>query len=172
MIDKNYFKKYARITHILKFSGESVGICVGYDEQYMRVAHDNWWRFETIGRRGEEGYEEKAVYLTDNDEVTLLEEVYQKHNQATKGGVMDIEFWTTLIEAEPIQTDKAMKSLQGNCTYVDNFFYIFEGDIEVLQEDGVKFCEHGEGAVPCLGDMSQGELVKLCWDVFGVYVSD
>ena len=81
-----------------------------------------------------------------------------------------MEFWTTLIVVAKEQIPEAVKSLKGNCTYVDNWCWIFEGDIECLVDDGVKFNEIAEGAVPCLGDMSKAELVELCKDVFGINV--
>jgi len=81
-----------------------------------------------------------------------------------------MEFWTTLIVVAKEQSIEAAKSLKANCTYVDNRCWIFEGDIECLADDGVKFNELGEGAVPCLGDMSKPELVELCEDIFGVDV--
>jgi len=81
-----------------------------------------------------------------------------------------LEFWTTLIVVAKEQTVEAVRSLKANCTYVDNWCWIFEGDLDVLTEDNVKFRAIGEGAVPCLGDLSKPELVELCMDVFGVDV--
>lgn len=81
---------------------------------------------------------------------------------------MSLEFWVKLIVADKEQTYRAMESLAGNCTTVDNFCWIFEGDIEALEDDGVVFNVLGEGAVPCLGDMSHDDLISLCYDVFGV----
>jgi hypothetical protein len=83
---------------------------------------------------------------------------------------MDIEFWTTLIVVAKEQSVEAAHSLKVNCTYVDNWCWIFEGDIECLEDDGVKFKELAEGAVPCLGDMSRADLVDLCKGVFGIDV--
>jgi len=81
-----------------------------------------------------------------------------------------MEFWTKLIVVAKEQSIKAAESLKGNCTHVDNWCWIFEGDLECLADDGVKFNELSEGAVPCLGDLSKGELVELCKDVFGIDV--
>jgi len=83
---------------------------------------------------------------------------------------MYLEFWTTLIVVAKEQSIKAAKSLKANCNYVDNWCWIFEGDIECLEDDGVIFKTVSEGAVPCLGDMSKAELVELCEDVFGVNI--
>ena len=81
-----------------------------------------------------------------------------------------MEFWTKLIVVAKEQTPEAVKSLKGNCTYVDNWCWIFEGEIGCLKDDGVKFNELSEGAVPCLGDLSREDLVELCEEVFGVNV--
>lgn len=83
---------------------------------------------------------------------------------------MDIQFLTTLIVVAKEQSIEAAKSLKANCTYVDNWCWIFEGDIECLEDDGVKFNELADGAVPGLGDMSRTELVDLCEEVFSVNV--
>jgi len=81
-----------------------------------------------------------------------------------------MEFWTTLIVVAKEQSVEAASSLKANCTYVDNLCWIFEGDIEVLEDDGVEFNIIGEGAVPCLGDLSKAELVELCKDIYGINV--
>lgn len=81
---------------------------------------------------------------------------------------MDIKFWVNLIKVEKEQSVEAAKSLKANCTYVDNWFWIFEGDTEALEEDGVKFKVVSEGAVGSLGDLTREELVELCEDVFGI----
>lgn len=83
---------------------------------------------------------------------------------------MTIEFWVSLIVTAKGQMGEAERSLEANCTYIDNNVWIFEGDIGCLEEDGVLFNVIEEGAVPCLGDMSTKELVKLCEDIFGVDV--
>lgn len=83
---------------------------------------------------------------------------------------MDIQFWATLIVVAKEQSIKAVSSLKANCTYVDNWCWIFEGDIECLADDGVKFNALEESAVPCLGDMPRADLVGICKDVFGVDV--
>lgn len=91
---------------------------------------------------------------------------------AERGDVM-IEFWTTLIVADKKQlTATAQESLDGNCTYVANNYWIFEGDTDVLRDDGVQFKEVVEGAVPGLGGMSRDELVELTENVFGIKVNE
>jgi hypothetical protein len=77
-----------------------------------------------------------------------------------------MEFWTKLIQAKKTQTPEARKSLEENCTQVTDDIFIFEGDIECLEDDGVKFEVLDEGAVPCLGDLSKAELVELCKERF------
>jgi len=81
-----------------------------------------------------------------------------------------MEFWVTLIDAAKKQSAIAAESLSDNCTHIDGCCWIFEGEIFVLEEDGIKFNEVAEGAVPCLGGLSKSELVDLCDDVFGVDV--
>ena len=83
----------------------------------------------------------------------------------------EVYFYVTLIHADKYQRgEKARESLKANCTYVANDFWIYEGDIECLEEDDVVFEEYGEGVVPCLGDMNKIQLVELCKETFGIDV--
>lgn len=79
-----------------------------------------------------------------------------------------MEFWVNLIVTAKEQSDKAADNLKGNCTYIDNNVWIYEGERWCLEDDGVLFNVISEGAVPCLGDLSQKELVELCSDIFDV----
>ena len=81
-----------------------------------------------------------------------------------------MEFQTTLIVVKKEQTIEAAKSLKENCTHIDNWCWIFEGDIECLVDDGVEFNVIAEGAVPALGGLPSAELVNLSKKVFGVNV--
>lgn len=56
-----------------------------------------------------------------------------------------MEFWTTLIKVTEKTTDKALKALQDNCTYVCGDYWIMEGDVDVLRDDGVLLEEVAEG---------------------------
>ena len=86
------------------------------------------------------------------------------------GDFKAMEFWTTLIVVKKEQSLEAGSWLKRNCTYVDNWCWIYEGDLSCLKSAGVKYNTIGEGAVPSIGDMSKEDLVKLCGDVFGVFV--
>ena len=79
-----------------------------------------------------------------------------------------MEFLTNLIVVKKEQSVNALKSLKINCTRVDNWCWIFEGELWVLEEDGVKFNIVESGAVPCLGDMTRDQLVKICENRFEV----
>lgn len=81
-----------------------------------------------------------------------------------------MEFDVKLIRAKREDQDKhALKSLEGNCMYVVNDLWVFEGDEEVLDQDGVLFVVLDFGAVPSpygLGDLNQAELVAVCEGTF------
>jgi len=79
-----------------------------------------------------------------------------------------MEFWTTLIKVNGKQSEDAQKSLKINCTHVTDDYYIMEGDVDCLRDDGVSLHEIAEGAVPSLGGLSENELITLCSEVYGV----
>jgi len=82
----------------------------------------------------------------------------------------EIEFYVSLIKCSDKQTERAKECLKDNCTYIDNGYYIFEGDMCVLDDDGVIYESAGCGEVPFLGDMDTEDLKKLCYDVFSVTI--
>jgi len=83
-----------------------------------------------------------------------------------------MEFWVTLIGVHNLHVDGVKEALEANCTHVLNDYYIFEGSLEYLENHyGVEFSSLGEGAVPSLGDMDQGALIHLCFEVFGIDVT-
>ena len=79
-----------------------------------------------------------------------------------------IEFWTTLIRVTHRRSPEAQRSLEGNCTHVTGDYYIMEGDVDCLRNDGVECQEIAEGAVGCLGDLSEQELKAVCLNSYGV----
>ena len=81
---------------------------------------------------------------------------------------MSFDFWTTLIKVTEKPTGSALESLEGNCTYVTGDYYIFEGDLEVLVDDGVVFEQVAEGVVGALGGLTEDELKQVCLDSYGV----
>lgn len=90
---------------------------------------------------------------------------------------MRAQFIVNLIETTPNQTQEAINFLQANCTHIYCAndlcnFWIYEGDIECLDDAGVDYCDQGEGIVGCLGDLSQGAKIKLVYDEFGIDVRD
>lgn len=79
----------------------------------------------------------------------------------------DIQFWTTLIKVrEP--TPQAAEALRANCTHVTGPYWIMEGDVDCLRDEGVRLIEVAEGAVGSLGDLTESELVQVCRDSYGI----
>lgn len=80
----------------------------------------------------------------------------------------NIEFWTTLIKVTRASTPEAKASLAANCTPVIGPYWIMEGDVDALRADGVRCREVAEGAVGCLGDLTQQQLIEVCLWSYGV----
>lgn len=80
-----------------------------------------------------------------------------------------MEFHVNLIMVEDKQTRKAQESLKANCTHVGDGYYLFEGELWALEEDGVKFRKLDEGIVGPLGDLSKKELFELCYNTFDFF---
>ena len=59
-------------------------------------------------------------------------------------------------------------ALEANCTHVKGPYWIYEGETDCLEADGVEFEVVGEGAVGSLGGISQAELVSVCLNDLGV----
>lgn len=81
-----------------------------------------------------------------------------------------MEFWTTLIRVRGIVSRQAHSALEANCTHVAGAYWIMEGEVEYLRQQGVRFVEVAEGAVPSLGDLSEQELRQVCLESFGVRI--
>ena len=81
-----------------------------------------------------------------------------------------MEFWTTLIKTTQPPKGAALKSLEDNCTHVSGDYWIMEGDVDCLRDDGVKLVEIAEGAVDALGDLTETELIEVCWDAYGYQI--
>lgn len=79
-----------------------------------------------------------------------------------------MEFWTTLIKVTKKAEGEALKSLEGNCTHVTGDYWIMEGDVDCLRDDGVQLEELAEGAVGSLGGLSEKELKDVCLDSYGI----
>lgn len=78
-----------------------------------------------------------------------------------------MEFLVTLIKVKYVKDEASLISLGANCTHVDDNYWIMEGDIELLKDEGLKFDVVGEGAVSCLGGLSREELKKICYEDLG-----
>ena len=78
---------------------------------------------------------------------------------------MSIEFWTSLIK-----TPEANEFLNKNCTHVTGEYWIFEGENELLSDELDQFQIIAEGAVPCLGDFTEKELIAGCDEWFGIEI--
>ena len=74
-----------------------------------------------------------------------------------------MEFWTSLIK-----TKEDNESLRANCTHVTGEYWIFEGDLDFLGVRPSRYTVVAEGAVPCLGDLSEQELIAGCLEWYGV----
>ena len=74
-----------------------------------------------------------------------------------------IQFEVNLILADENQTLKQLEELEGNCTYVKNNLWIFEGEPEFLD---AYFTVLSTGVVGSLGGLSEKELIDICKDTF------
>ncbi len=79
-----------------------------------------------------------------------------------------MKFLVNLIEIEAGQNPFIHKIMKDNCTHVRKHFWIYEGDLMFLKDQGVVFEIAGSGIVPGLGDMSRNDIVKLCENVFDI----
>lgn len=79
-----------------------------------------------------------------------------------------MEFWTTLIKVTEELNAKALESLEANCTHVVGDYWIMEGDVDVLRDDGVVCDEIAEGVVGSLGGLSVKQLKTVCLESYGV----
>lgn len=82
----------------------------------------------------------------------------------------DLRFWTTLLRLSS-SNKSVLAVLQANCMHVIGPYWIMEGDTDYLRDEGVRFTEVAEGAVPTLGGRSVAELCQICRDSFDVDVA-
>jgi len=68
-----------------------------------------------------------------------------------------MEFLTSLVK-----TSETNQFLIDNCTHVTGEYWIFEGDNELLKDELQKYEIVAGGVVPCLGDMTEAELIAGC----------
>ena len=81
-----------------------------------------------------------------------------------------MEFWTTLIQVTGAPTIASRDALRKNCTHVAGPYWIMEGDVDYLRDEGVHLLELAEGAVSSLGDLSPAELKQVCLRSFRVWI--
>ena len=81
-----------------------------------------------------------------------------------------MNFFVNLIEIEAGQNPFVHKAMKDNCTHVKNHFWLYEGDLMFLKDQGVVFEIIGSGMVPILGDMPRKDIVKLCNNTFNVKI--
>lgn len=67
-----HYLEAARVTDVIWFSGETVCISSGVNEQYMRFSKEVWWRFPPSRE------ESTAVLVIDKKTLSLLENAYQR----------------------------------------------------------------------------------------------
>jgi hypothetical protein len=82
-----------------------------------------------------------------------------------------MEFGVSLIKTRIRQTESAEEVLKGNCTKVNNKYWIYEGETDCLSDAGVSCEIVTEGSVPSLGGKSKKKLVEICLERFGVDVT-
>lgn len=80
-------------------------------------------------------------------------------------------YWVSLIEVEPQDEgaetyDPAL--LEGECTHVAGNIWLYEGDVEMLEDQGIDFQVLDEGAVPDLGGLTTEQLKALCNESFAL----
>jgi len=79
-----------------------------------------------------------------------------------------MEFWTTLIRVNDVPTSQAYDFLKENCTFVTRDYWIMEGEVDCLRDEGVELDEIAEGAVGSLAELTEQQLIQVCLDSYGV----
>lgn len=73
-----------------------------------------------------------------------------------------MEFFVNLIRAIEQNDPEQLKELEENCTYITKDYWFYEGDLDSLEDYGVRFEVMEEDmVVPSLGDLTEGELIDL-----------
>lgn len=81
-----------------------------------------------------------------------------------------IEFWTTLVKITRRPTSEQLQTLEANCTHVKGPFWIMEGDVDYLRDEGIRLREVAEGAVGALGGLNMAQLCQVCSKSYGVFI--
>ncbi|QZI89615.1 hypothetical protein SIPHO076v1_p0082 [Vibrio phage PS34B.1] len=73
-----------------------------------------------------------------------------------------MEFFVNLIAANEQDEPAQRAELEENCTHITKNYWFYEGDLEALNDYGVRFDLIDENiAVPSLGDLTEKELIDL-----------
>lgn len=81
---------------------------------------------------------------------------------------MELKFWVNLIIEAGEQSQGAKKCLEDNCTLVDTRIWVFEGDIEYLQNHDVQFDVISQSVVPVPENMTKKERIVLYRDILNL----
>lgn len=79
-------------------------------------------------------------------------------------------FVVTLIRLKGKQSPQAKQCIKDNCSHITKNFYVFEGDIGCLDDEGVKYITIGEGIIPAIGDKTEKQRIEIVDDCIGVDV--
>ncbi len=72
--------------------------------------------------------------------------------------------------AKLIKTKDKKSFLFDNCTFINNDFWIYEGEEYLLDDELTEYEMVAEGIIPCLGDFTKEELAQKCHEWFGVKI--
>lgn len=78
-----------------------------------------------------------------------------------------MEFMVKLIEVNETKNIEARDSLYRNCTHVARDFWLYEGDMEALNE-GIDCILVGEQAIEGTGGLTGSEIKKLVIDLYNI----
>ena len=81
-----------------------------------------------------------------------------------------MEFLVNLIVINEKQTNKAIQSLEDNCTFICNNIYFMEGDVGCMLDDGLDFNFINVGVVESLYGLDTKDKIEICEKVFSVNV--
>lgn len=129
---------------------------------------------QIIGQWCDDKYSSKPKPYWRNDLTEVFGKPTTRADQPThwvelpgypKKEVTKMEFLVALIK-----THDNNKFLKDNCTHVKGEYWIYEGFNELLGDELTSHEIVCEGVVPCLGGMTEEELINGCREWFGLDV--